>query len=207
MKINREFPQVTLEFDRDPDSIANLEIITDDGKSIKESTLRAYITRNGGGDWREITPEGMGEWPLISLIEASPHDERTAYLALSPEQQRELIRYLKTLRTPERPNEELVRRRSLDLERRGDTRVVSVSCETPGASLGLRWSRPDHEPDGLARPELHADAASSLGRRPAAGWQVVERARQRDSHGHLEDGLLFSCQRGARSGVNKSGTS
>jgi hypothetical protein len=44
--------------------------------------------------------------------------QRAVYLSLPPEQQRELIAYLKTLRTPEAPNQELVRRRSLDLGRR-----------------------------------------------------------------------------------------
>ena len=56
----------------------------------------------------------------ISAHGGEAQEERDAYLALSEDQQRNLIAYLKTLRTPERPNEELVRRRSLDLARRGN---------------------------------------------------------------------------------------
>lgn len=42
---------------------------------------------------------------------------RDAYLALGLAEQRKLIAYLETLRTPEDPNAELVKRRSLDLDR------------------------------------------------------------------------------------------
>ncbi|MEE8155204.1 MAG: hypothetical protein V3T53_09665 [Phycisphaerales bacterium] len=42
-----------------------------------------HITKDGGQTWSEITPVGLGEWSLISLIEASPHDPATAYLAVN----------------------------------------------------------------------------------------------------------------------------
>ncbi len=42
-----------------------------------------HITENGGDDWKEVTPPGMGDWPLISLVEPSPHDPDTAYLAVN----------------------------------------------------------------------------------------------------------------------------
>jgi len=42
-----------------------------------------HITENGGGDWNEVTPPGMGDWPLISMVEPSPHDPDTAYLAVN----------------------------------------------------------------------------------------------------------------------------
>ena len=41
-----------------------------------------YITRNAGGNWTEITPPDMPEWGLCSMVEASPHDAGTAYLAV-----------------------------------------------------------------------------------------------------------------------------
>ncbi len=41
-----------------------------------------HITRDGGKNWTEVTPKEMPEWSLVSLIEASPHDAGTAYLAI-----------------------------------------------------------------------------------------------------------------------------
>ena len=40
-----------------------------------------HISRDGGESWDRITPEGLPEWTLISMIEASPHDPATAYIA------------------------------------------------------------------------------------------------------------------------------
>ncbi|MCB0141880.1 MAG: glycosyl hydrolase, partial [Caldilineaceae bacterium] len=40
-----------------------------------------HISRNNGGDWQEITPAALPEWALVSMIEASPHNGGTAYLA------------------------------------------------------------------------------------------------------------------------------
>jgi photosystem II stability/assembly factor-like uncharacterized protein len=41
-----------------------------------------HITRDGGTNWTDVTPKEMPEWGLVSLIEASPHDAGTAYLAI-----------------------------------------------------------------------------------------------------------------------------
>ncbi|MCS6804911.1 MAG: glycosyl hydrolase [Acidobacteriota bacterium] len=46
---------------------------TDDG--------RIHISRNGGRSWEEVTPKELPEWTLISIIEPSPHDAATAYVA------------------------------------------------------------------------------------------------------------------------------
>ncbi len=40
-----------------------------------------HITRDGGENWREITPPGVPDWSLISRVAASPHDPATAYVA------------------------------------------------------------------------------------------------------------------------------
>jgi len=40
------------------------------------------LTRDGGKSWNNVTPKGMPEWSLVSLIEASPNDPGTAYVAL-----------------------------------------------------------------------------------------------------------------------------
>ncbi len=41
----------------------------------------AHISRNGGREWREITPPDLPEWALISIIDLSPHQAGAAYLA------------------------------------------------------------------------------------------------------------------------------
>lgn len=40
-----------------------------------------HISRDGGKTWNGITPAGLPERVLISMIEPSPHDKATAYLA------------------------------------------------------------------------------------------------------------------------------
>lgn len=42
-----------------------------------------HVTTDGGHEWRNVTPDGMKEWPMISLIEASNHDPDTAYAAVT----------------------------------------------------------------------------------------------------------------------------
>jgi photosystem II stability/assembly factor-like uncharacterized protein len=40
------------------------------------------LTRDGGKTWNNVTPKGVPEWAMISLIEASPFDAATAYVAV-----------------------------------------------------------------------------------------------------------------------------
>ena len=41
----------------------------------------AHLSRDGGRNWREITPPDLPDWALISIIEPSPHQAGAAYLA------------------------------------------------------------------------------------------------------------------------------
>lgn len=41
-----------------------------------------HLSRNGGGDWTDVTPAGIGE-ALINSIAVSPHDPATAYVAVT----------------------------------------------------------------------------------------------------------------------------
>jgi photosystem II stability/assembly factor-like uncharacterized protein len=41
-----------------------------------------HLTRDAGKNWDDVTPKGMPEWSLVSLIEASPQDAARAYLAI-----------------------------------------------------------------------------------------------------------------------------
>ncbi|HYY68323.1 MAG TPA: hypothetical protein VE734_01205 [Terriglobales bacterium] len=40
------------------------------------------LTRDDGKTWANVTPKAMPEWSLVSLVEASPHDGGTAYVAV-----------------------------------------------------------------------------------------------------------------------------
>src|SRR5208282_3762621 len=41
-----------------------------------------HLTRDGGKNWDDVTPKGFPEWGKVSLIEASPFDAGTAYMAV-----------------------------------------------------------------------------------------------------------------------------
>jgi len=41
-----------------------------------------HLTRDGGKTWTDVTPKQMPEWSRVDLIEASPSDAATAYLAI-----------------------------------------------------------------------------------------------------------------------------
>lgn len=40
-----------------------------------------YLTRDGGKTWTNVTPPAIQPWTRINIIEASPHDAQTAYVA------------------------------------------------------------------------------------------------------------------------------
>src|SRR5262249_5287077 len=41
-----------------------------------------HVTRDGGKNWSRVTPKDVPEWAMISLIDASPFDTGTAYVAV-----------------------------------------------------------------------------------------------------------------------------
>jgi photosystem II stability/assembly factor-like uncharacterized protein len=41
-----------------------------------------HVTRDGGKNWTDVTPQDMPAWSKISMIEASPFDAGTAYVAV-----------------------------------------------------------------------------------------------------------------------------
>lgn len=40
-----------------------------------------HLTEDGGKNWKNVTPPDLPEWALISILEVSPHEEGTAYIA------------------------------------------------------------------------------------------------------------------------------
>ena len=53
-----------------------------------------HVTRDGGKTWTKITPPDLPEFARISLIEASPHDAGTAYLAANRYQRADRAPYV-----------------------------------------------------------------------------------------------------------------
>jgi photosystem II stability/assembly factor-like uncharacterized protein len=53
-----------------------------------------HITRDSGGSWAQITPPDLPEFARISLIEASPHDAGTAYIAANRYQRADRAPYV-----------------------------------------------------------------------------------------------------------------
>jgi photosystem II stability/assembly factor-like uncharacterized protein len=47
---------------------------TDDGK--------VHLTRDGGQTWTDVTPKGIPEWIKVSIVDPSPVEDGTAYIAL-----------------------------------------------------------------------------------------------------------------------------
>jgi photosystem II stability/assembly factor-like uncharacterized protein len=52
------------------------------------------LTRDEGKNWLNVTPKSLPEWSRISLIEASPHDAGTAYVAVDRHQNDELLPFV-----------------------------------------------------------------------------------------------------------------
>ncbi len=40
-----------------------------------------YVSRDGGASWKNVTPSDLPPWAMMSMVEASPSDSATAYLA------------------------------------------------------------------------------------------------------------------------------
>jgi photosystem II stability/assembly factor-like uncharacterized protein len=53
-----------------------------------------HITRDGGQNWSNITPKDLPDWSRISLIDPSPHDAGTAYVAVDRHQSDDMHPYI-----------------------------------------------------------------------------------------------------------------
>ncbi len=52
------------------------------------------LTRDGGTTWTNVTPKDLPEWARISIVEASPHDAGTAYVAANRFQMNDYTPYI-----------------------------------------------------------------------------------------------------------------
>ncbi len=53
-----------------------------------------HLTRDAGAHWDNVTPKDMPEWGTVSLIDASPHDAGTAYVAVDRHRLDDLAPYI-----------------------------------------------------------------------------------------------------------------
>jgi photosystem II stability/assembly factor-like uncharacterized protein len=42
---------------------------------------RLHLSRDDGASWSNVTPDDLPEWSMMSIVDPSPHDQGTAYLA------------------------------------------------------------------------------------------------------------------------------
>ncbi len=52
------------------------------------------LTRDGGKHWENVTPKAMPDWGTVSMVEASPHDAGTAYIAVERHKQDDFAPYI-----------------------------------------------------------------------------------------------------------------
>ena len=69
-----EYYDVVFSFAESPKDAGVLWAGTDDGL--------VQLTRDGGKNWSNVTPKEVPEWSAISIIDASPFDPATAYIAV-----------------------------------------------------------------------------------------------------------------------------
>src|SRR4029077_16242687 len=67
-----------------------------DGNLIWAGSDDGYVqvTRNGGTNWKNVTPKSLGDFARISLIEASPFRPGTAYVAANRYQMDDFAPYV-----------------------------------------------------------------------------------------------------------------
>jgi photosystem II stability/assembly factor-like uncharacterized protein len=61
---------------------------------VGSDTGLIHITRDGGKNWKDVTPQGLAAWSQISLIEASHFDAGVAYAAVNRSRVDDLTPYL-----------------------------------------------------------------------------------------------------------------
>ncbi|MGH9862122.1 MAG: VPS10 domain-containing protein [Candidatus Acidiferrales bacterium] len=72
--ISVEYYDVIFSFAESPRQKDLLWAGTDDGL--------VHLTRDGGKSWANVTPKEMPEWSMVSIVDASPHDAGSAYIAV-----------------------------------------------------------------------------------------------------------------------------
>jgi photosystem II stability/assembly factor-like uncharacterized protein len=125
-----------------------------------------HLSRDNGQTWQNVTPPDLPTWSLVSIIEPSPHDPATAYVAVDRHRHDDFAPYLyKTSDYGETwtkigagiPDDEFARVIREDPERRGllyarTEAGVYVSWDDGAHWQSLRRGRP---PGGLPAVPIH----------------------------------------------------
>lgn len=92
--------------DKEKQAHARLTEIYDTILALRESPLQqgvlwsgaddgmVYLSRDGGQNWNDVTPPQMPEWSRVNIIEVSPHQDGTAYLAVNRRKMDDYTPYL-----------------------------------------------------------------------------------------------------------------
>ncbi len=81
-----EYYDVIFTIAESPQTKGQIWVGTDDGL--------VQLTRDGGKTWNDVTPKDLPAWSRVSLVEASPHDPATAYVAANHYQMDDLAPYI-----------------------------------------------------------------------------------------------------------------
>lgn len=87
-----------------------------------------HISRDDGQTWEPVTPPDLPEWALISIIEPSPHDPATAYVAATRYKLDDFTPYLYTTRDYGKT----WRKITTGIPAHDFTRVIRADPERPG---------------------------------------------------------------------------
>ena len=100
-----------------------------------------HVTRDGGKTWKNVTPKGLPQWTRISIIDPSPHNAGTAWVAANRYQLDDYAPYLyKTTdygATWTRINDGHSGRRVHALDPRRSRQARACSTPRPSASMWL----------------------------------------------------------------------
>jgi photosystem II stability/assembly factor-like uncharacterized protein len=144
-----------------------------------------WITRDGGANWTNVTPRGIGDFARISIIDASRFDEGTAYVAANRFQLRRLHAVaLEDHGLRQDVDEDRERHRAdeftrvirEDPERRGllfagtergvwvsfnDGAQLAVGCSEPAAGAGARPRHQGRRSRGSARTAARSGSSTT----------------------------------------------
>ena len=131
-----------------------------------------HLSRDRGRTWQPVTPPELPEWALISVIEPSPHDAATCYVAATRYKLDDTRPYLFKTSDYGRTWTRITRRhagRRVHARRSARTRA-GAGCSTAGTETGVwvslddggAWQRLRGEPAGGADPRPRSSRTRDL---------------------------------------------
>jgi hypothetical protein len=163
-----------------------------------------HVTRDGGQHWTDVTPPGLPEWALISIIEPSPHEASRAYVAATRYKSDDRRPYLYRTRDYGATWEDVTG----DLPATDFTRVIREDPERPGLLYagtesgvylswddGGHWHRLSGTLPVVPVHDLAVHGTDLIAATHGRGFWILDDItpyRQGDPGTHVEDLHLFS---------------